>query len=727
MLIAFARNGYTDLDMVPKEYTWEQLAQRMSKPSVGEKDGSYLIRGGVMKEPIRGNDNLLEAELLIIDGDSSFDPETGEVHTGIDEDEKNPAKRVKGNCVPIEAAREALDRLGYRYIIHTTHTHTPGVLNKWRAYIPAKMYSKGELEAAVECVMSQLHDQGCFVEANKESKVWAQPWFLPRVKMKYLDSFKCYASLVGIDVDVAAAVALAKRQKATAEAATKAQEAPKPQFTATGPSPIEQFNNAATMATVKHMLEQAGYKFAYRRGDTMRFIAPGSESGTAGVTVFKGSKHGDICAYSHHGAHDQLSGRLTDAFGMLTRLRHGGNQDEALAEAKAAISWAGRRDPLADFDSLEIKPEDFKQAGGQAAAAPPAGPLFIPSKAFSEGWKPAEYLVDGLIQRGYCYSLTSPTGHGKTAVIMLMAACIGTGRPFAGAVTRTGKVGYFAAENPNDVQARWIGMQEHMGFDDAGVWFCAETIDLKTSHKQIAAEAEAAGGFDLIVVDTSQAFFLGDDENSNSQMVNHAKAMRRLTQLPGNPCVIILTHPVKNPSRDNLLPRGGGGFLAEVDGNMVLWNDGGNLMFHHQGKFRGAGFAPINFSLRPVNPARLKDAAGRQIPTVVAEFLTEEQYNTKLVDNATDQDKIMILILNGKGKLTISEMAKIAGWTSTGGTPHKGKVHRMLVQLREAKLVTTKRNGRWALTSAGLKEISAKAKALGIDAAGENNDDSDAF
>ena len=27
MLIAFARNGYTDLELVPKEYTWEQLAQ----------------------------------------------------------------------------------------------------------------------------------------------------------------------------------------------------------------------------------------------------------------------------------------------------------------------------------------------------------------------------------------------------------------------------------------------------------------------------------------------------------------------------------------------------------------------------------------------------------------------------------------------------------------------------------------------------------------------------
>jgi hypothetical protein len=422
------------------------------------------------------------------------------------------------------------------------------------------------------------------------------------------------------------------------------------------------------------MLEQSGYKFAYKRGDAMRFIAPGSESGTPGVTVFKGSKRGDICAYSHHGGHDPLSGRLNDAFGILTRLRHNGDQQAALEEAKAVIGWKQAQEPGLEWEDQEISAEDFKAASVEKQPPAHKGPLFIRADDFVAGWKPAEYLVDGMIQRGYCYSLTSPTGHGKTSVILLMAACIGTGRAFAGAETMPGKVGYFAAENPNDVQARWIGMQEAMGFAGSSVWFCPETIDLAGSYDRIAKEAADAGGFDLIIVDTSQAFFTGEDENSNSQMVNHAKAMRKLTTLPGNPCVVILTHPVKNPAKDNLLPRGGGGFLAEVDGNLTIWNDGGNLLFHHQGKFRGAGFPPFNFTLRPVNPERLKDAKGRQIPTVIAEFLTEEQYNARLVDNASDQDKVMILILNGKGKLTVAEMARIAGWTSSGGVPNKAKV-----------------------------------------------------
>ena len=348
--------------------------------------------------------------------------------------------------------------------------------------------------------------------------------------------------------------------------------------------------------------------------------------------------------------------------------------------------------------------------------------IFIPASDFAAAWKPADYIVDGIIQRGYCYSFTSPTGHGKTSVILNLAASIGTGKSFAGCETVPGRVGYFAAENPNDVQARWIGMQDTMGFTEAAVWFCQETIDLQTSFDRISAEAEAAGGFDLIVVDTSQAFFRGDDENSNAQAVTHAKAMRRLTRLPGNPCVIILTHPVKTPSKDNLLPRGGGGFLAEVDGNLTLWNDSDMMLMHHQGKLRGPGFAPLNFMLRQVTSPRLADRKGRAIPTVMAEFISEDEYSRRLVENATDQDKVMILILSRKGKISVADIAKINGWVSPLGVPQKSKVARIIKKLKDDKLVATKRNGRLSLTTAGEREIGPKAKALGIDGAGEDDD-----
>ena len=46
--------------------------------------------------------------------------------------------------------------------------------------------------------------------------------------------------------------------------------------------------------------------------------------------------------------------------------------------------------------------------------------------------------------------------------------------------------------------------------------------------------------------------------------------------MPGEPCVIVACHPVKNASDDNLIPRGGGAFLNEVDGNLTAtrWRRG---------------------------------------------------------------------------------------------------------------------------------------------------------
>ena len=42
----------------------------------------------------------------------------------------------------------------------------------------------------------------------------------------------------------------------------------------------------------------------------------------------------------------------------------------------------------------------------------------------------------GVLQRRFFYALTAPTGHGKTAIMLLLAACVAQGKPFAGKVTK---------------------------------------------------------------------------------------------------------------------------------------------------------------------------------------------------------------------------------------------------------------------------------------------------
>src|SRR5687767_403644 len=94
---------------------------------------------------------------------------------------------------------------------------------------------------------------------------------------------------------------------------------------------------------------------------------------------------------------------------------------------------------------------------GMAEKYAKAQPKFLSSAAFLGDFEPPEYLIDGILLRGYLYSLTAPTGAGKTAVALWFAFALDTGRErLAGKPVKRGKVIYFAAENALDVKMRAI-------------------------------------------------------------------------------------------------------------------------------------------------------------------------------------------------------------------------------------------------------------------------------
>jgi hypothetical protein len=55
--------------------------------------------------------------------------------------------------------------------------------------------------------------------------------------------------------------------------------------------------------------------------------------------------------------------------------------------------------------------------------------IIVSSADFVSGFVPPDYLIDGLVQRRFCYSLTAPTGSGKTAIALLLSASTALGRP----------------------------------------------------------------------------------------------------------------------------------------------------------------------------------------------------------------------------------------------------------------------------------------------------------
>jgi hypothetical protein len=190
--------------------------------------------------------------------------------------------------------------------------------------------------------------------------------------------------------------------------------------------------------------------------------------------------------------------------------------------------------------------------------------------------------------------------------------------------------------------------------------------DIAKAFDRIKREIEPFGEVALIILDTSAALFVGDDDNNNIQMIKHAKTQRSPTQLAGRPCVIALNHPTKKVTGpEQLLPRGGGGYLNEVDGNFTLWACGDHLSdFHTTGKLRGH-FEKITFHMTTVTPMALMDAKGRLTPTVMARFVTEAD----IVENESKtrfQEDRLLRAINVNPKASIAELAAACGWMTRG-------------------------------------------------------------
>jgi hypothetical protein len=248
-----------------------------------------------------------------------------------------------------------------------------------------------------------------------------------------------------------------------------------------------------------------------------------------------------------------------------------------------------------------------------------------------------------------------------------------------------------------------------MGFDlhAIDVHFIPGSFKIAEFEARIREEAEALGGVTLVIVDTSAAYFDGDNENDNVQSRGHALQLRSLVTLPGGPCVIVNCHPIKHATMDNLLPRGGGAFVAEMDGNLVCLKGEDAVKLHWQCKFRGPDFEPIPFELRSVQAACLKDSKGRPIPTVIAAPLSKAEQVERASAARSNEDEVLVL-LSKHGSLSPDAVARHLGWLSPKGEPQKSKTWRVLDGLRKERLVTKER-GNTTLTEKG-KAAAKKAE-----------------
>src|SRR5262245_34984295 len=105
---------------------------------------------------------------------------------------------------------------------------------------------------------------------------------------------------------------------------------------------------------------------------------------------------------------------------------------------------------------------------------------------------------------------------------------------------------------------RWIKTCEELMLGEAAenLFWIDGRLSISAMRDRINFDSNQYGPFNLIVIDSAAAFFEGDDENSNAQFGNYARMLRTLDNISGGPSILVLCHPVKNYSLDNLVPRG---------------------------------------------------------------------------------------------------------------------------------------------------------------------------
>ena len=359
----------------------------------------------------------------------------------------------------------------------------------------------------------------------------------------------------------------------------------------------------------------------------------------------------------------------------------------------------------------KAKRQERKSGNGGASQEPQ--PVIKSSAEFVAGFVAPDYILDGLLQQGFLYSLTGQTGAGKTSVTLRLAASTALGIIFAGRETKKSRVLYLAAENPDDARMRWIALAQHMDFDPntIEVFFSDTRFTISKMKPMLYAELKRHGGeFGLVIIDTGPSFFEGDDESNRVQMLAHAKMFRSLIELiPGRPCIIVNCHPVKNASADNLLPAGGGTFLNEMDGNLTTSKTESTVELHWQGKYRGPDFAPLHFLIKTVTHQDLKDKKDRLIPTCLAEWISEQATDEIAAQKTADENRVLELI-SFNPKISMANIALAMGWKLYNGEPNKMRAKRCVEALAKAKLIKTARTGRSQITSEGKKALKSEAE-----------------
>jgi hypothetical protein len=596
--------------MDPLTIEWDDLVDRFRSPEIGPKDGSYICRC-TFSDNHRHSETQQDGYLVILDADSSIDPATGETVQGA----PDPA-----------LVHEVLQHQDITHCIYSSWSN--GQKNKgtrYRVLIPALLLCQEDLDAAVGWLMDLIQSEGAMLADVKENHAFPQAWYLPRVPHEAARAAYVLLEHDGLqDFPLNQArdwyrAQVEQQQKAEAEI-----QADLGASTYDPESPIGKFNAMAGPEDIHKLLLENGYTFhaASGTGDgrSYRYMRPGSTSLTPGVKVFK-DRRGTWRVMSWHGADDPLSARSQDAFGLLTVLECGGDQDKALEKAREMFS---------------DEPHQGKE------------PPYLSLRTILKRKLEWIWVVDGLLLASRVYQLHGQWKAGKSLVALDLALHMAQGKPWLGKQLTRCLVIYVAGEAATDIQARIQAFNIEYGLDPAAT-FALRRLPVYLTDKEAAAKlreevkkihASLPEPLPIVIfIDTlARNFGPGKSESNDADMGQFINHLIDEVSRPLSALSLVVHHPghsVKDRGR------GHSSLPGAVDGTLQVEQNGtsGVITLGTQEMRNIKGNADkLAWTIKGID-LPVTDNFGRQVnaPVLVPHVLPD--HNQQAADEADQADK----------------------------------------------------------------------------------------
>ena len=263
---------------------------------------------------------------------------------------------------------------------------------------------------------------------------------------------------------------------------------------------------------------------------------------------------------------------MAEAFPDVTFIVAADNDDAGIKSAKeSGLLYKAPKRSGDDWNDVHLR-EGKVSVLKQLLKIRKPKPLFVSLGDLE--FKSPEWIIDGLLENNTFSVCFGAPAAGKTFLVIDMALCIASGRPFHGHDVKQGSVFYIAGEGHNGFARRAAAWSSDRGVSLKGLPFFKSSRSIVLTDEASVEEMLAVvddmvqehGEPQMIVIDTLARAMGAADENSTKEMGAAIRAVDDIRE--AYDCTVLAVHHTGHGNKDRA--RGSSALLGAVDAEFMV-------------------------------------------------------------------------------------------------------------------------------------------------------------